>query len=235
MALPFTISQFLGVFESYNLAVWPMHLAAYALGFAAVLSVFMRKNYSNRFVNFVLSFFWLWNGVIYHLAYFSTINKAAYIFGAFFAVQGLLFLVLGVVRNNINYKYEPGLASITGVMFILYAMLVYPLAGYFLGHGYPFSPSFGLAPCPTTIFTFGLLLLAGRTLPRVTLWIPLAWSLIGFNAALNLGILEDLGLLAAGIVGTAIILVKDKKHRTRYNDNQAGLKLEGCTGRWILK
>jgi len=215
MVMPFTVDQFLGVFASYNLAMWPMHLVAYALGLAAVLCVIKKRTYSDRLVNFVLGFFWIWNGVLYHITYFSSINKAAYVFGALFVLQGLLFLVTGVFKKRISYEFKPDLPSVTGILFILYAMLLYPLAGYLLGHGYPYSPAFGLAPCPTTIFTFGMLLLAAKTLPRGISLIPLIWSLIGFNAALYLGILEDMGLLAAGIVGFAIIFIKNVSCKIR--------------------
>lgn len=37
MNMPFTAGQFLGVFEKYNLAIWPMQVIAHLLGIAAVL------------------------------------------------------------------------------------------------------------------------------------------------------------------------------------------------------
>lgn len=215
MTLPFTVDQFLGVFQNYNLAMWPAHLVAYALGLAAVFCVMKKRPYSDLLVNLILGIFWIWNGALYHITYFSSINKAAYVFGALFVAQGLLFIVLGVFKNKITYEFTPNLSSVTGILFILYAMLIYPLAGYLLGHGYPFSPAFGLAPCPTTIFTFGMMLLAVKTLPRGMILIPLVWSLIGFSAALNLGITEDAGLLAAGILGSIMIFFEKralKKH-----------------------
>ena len=67
---------------------------------------------------------------------------------------------------------------------------------------------FGLVPCPTTIFTFGMLLLAGRP-RRLLLWLPLLWSAIGFFAAIKFGIREDIGLLLAGMV-TAVIILRVK-------------------------
>jgi hypothetical protein len=221
MGLPFTVDQFLGVFQNYNLAVWPAHLAAYALGLAAIFCVIKKNSYSDRFVNFILGVFWIWNGALYHITYFSPINKAAYVFGVLFIIQGLLFIVAGIFKNQISYEFIPNFASITGILFILYAMLIYPLAGYLLGHGYPFCPAFGLAPCPTTIFTFGMMLLAVKTLPRGMIVIPLLWSLLGFNAALSLGILEDTGLLAAGFLGSIIILIK-KRAALSNNHNKAG-------------
>ena len=66
------------------------------------------------------------------------------------------------------------------------------MLGYFLGHRYPAAPSFGL-PCPTTIFTLGLLLWKRDKMPAWLFLIPLLWSAIGFSAALVLGMKEDVG------------------------------------------
>lgn len=41
------------------------------------------------------------------------------------------------------------------MLLILYALIGYPAFGYFAGHHYPSVPVFGVAPCPTTIFTIG--------------------------------------------------------------------------------
>jgi len=95
---------------------------------------------------------------------------------------------------------------IIGGIFALYALVIYPVLGYSFGHVYPASPTFG-APCPTTIFTFGLLLWTDKRFPRHILVIPLLWSIIGFTAALSLTIREDFGLLIAGLLGTLLILL----------------------------
>jgi hypothetical protein len=82
--------------------------------------------------------------------------------------------------------------------------------GYLFGHVYPKSPTFGL-PCPTTIFTFGLLLWTKTKFPKAVLVIPFLWSLIGFSAALTMGIHEDIGLLVAGVLGTVLLLLRERK------------------------
>jgi hypothetical protein len=92
-------------------------------------------------------------------------------------------------------------------------MLIYPILGQLLGHLYPRCPTFGV-PCPTTIFTFGMLLWTIGKVPKYVLIIPLLWSIIGFSAAINLGIKEDIGLLIAGLVATFMILYKDRKMKT---------------------
>lgn len=55
-------------------------------------------------------------------------------------------------------------------------------------------------PCPTTIYTFGLLFWAVRPIPRHLLVIPLLWSFIGSTAVFLLSVVQDLGLLVAGLL-----------------------------------
>lgn len=51
-------------------------------------------------------------------------------------------------------------------------------------------------PCPTTIFTFGILLMARAPVPGVVLVAPMLWAAIGAVAAFSLGVTQDLALLA---------------------------------------
>jgi hypothetical protein len=66
-------------------------------------------------------------------------------------------------------------------------------------------------PCPTTIFTFGLLLWTERAVPKYLLVIPLLWTVIGSSAAWLLGFWEDLGLLVAGILSGGMIVYRDRR------------------------
>lgn len=77
MNTPFTAGQFLGVLENYNLAIWLMQVIAHLLGIAAVLLAIKKIGYSDRIISAILSFYWLWMGVVYHLMYFSAINRVA--------------------------------------------------------------------------------------------------------------------------------------------------------------
>jgi hypothetical protein len=211
MSMPFTTEQFLAVFAEYNLAVWPNQVGAYVLGAAAVLMLFWRLRQSDRIIAGVLAFFWIFMGGVYHLGFFTEINNAAWLFGTAFLVQAGLFIHEGIVRGDLEFGFKPGVYSITGMLFILYAAAVYPLIGSALGHGWPGSPAFGIAPCPGTIFTFGMLLLTTRRVPKHLLVIPALWSLVGFTAALSLGIKEDVGLLIAGVVGTVLLVARDRR------------------------
>jgi hypothetical protein len=157
MKIPFTIAQFLDVFEKYNLSIWPMQIVLNLFGIAAIVLAVKKASYSDRVIAIILALLWLWSGVVYHLVYFTTINKAAYGFALVYILQGLMFLIFGVLKPNLSFEYRPNSYGIMGGLLVLYAMMIYPGLGYLLGHVYPKAPTFGV-PCPTTIFTFGLLL-----------------------------------------------------------------------------
>jgi hypothetical protein len=149
-------------------------------------------------------------GVFYHIVHFSKINPSANLFGVVFILQGLVFVLTGSIRNSLSFRSGLDLHSVIGWCFILYAMIIYPLIGSASGHSYPEAPVFGVAPCPATIFTFGVLLWARRHVPIYLLLIPFLWSLVGFSAALNLGVSQDYGLGVAGILGTILIIWRNR-------------------------
>ena len=215
MKLPFTVEQFLEIFKNYNQAVYPMQIIFYLL---AALVVFLSvKSITNasKIINSILAFLWLWMGIVYHLLYFSQVNKAAYLFGIIFIIQGLLFLYEGVFNNKLSYNFTRGLFGVSGAVLVVFALVLYPVIGYTFGHIYPSSPTFGL-PCPTTIFTFGIFLWSDKRLPVSILVIPFLWSLIGFFAALKLGIFEDTGLLIAGLF-TFTMIITQANRKVKYS------------------
>lgn len=210
MNLPFTVEQFLDVFEQYNETVWPFQLILNLLAFGSLILALRQTYHSEKIIFGILAFLWFWIGIAYHLVFFAAINPAARVFGTLNIVQGIVFLYFGVFKSRLSLRFSTDLRGITGALVIVYALIIYPVLGYFLGHVYPKSPTFGL-PCPTTIFTFGLLLWTETKVPKAVLVIPFLWSLIGFSAALTMGIHEDIGLLLAGVLGTVLLLVRERK------------------------
>lgn len=209
MDLPFTSEQFMAAFKDYNNAVFPMQLALNLIGIAAVYFSVKQHPWSNKFIPGSLAFLWLWVGIVYHLLFFTEINPAAYLFAALFVFQALI-MYFKITWNKLSFALKPDRFGIAGGLLIAYALIFYPLIGYLIGHVYPASPTFGL-PCPTTIFTFGILLAVEKKCPVSILIIPFTWSLIGFSAALKLGMYEDTGLLIAGLLATAMILLRNKR------------------------
>jgi len=213
MNIPFTKEQFLDVFAHYNMTVWPFQVVLNLLALIMIIFTFIHRKNSDKVNSAILSFLWIWIGVVYHLMFFTPINKAAYGFALIFIIQGILFFTAGTIKGQISFAFKRDIYGISGIVFILYALIIYPILGYFLGHQYPWSPTFGL-PCPTTIFTFGMLLMTVKKVPIYILIIPFIWSIIGFSAAVNLKILEDSGLAIAGIAGTLLLYIKNRRDAT---------------------
>lgn len=207
MNLPFTPAQFFQVFQDYNEAVWPAQVLFYALAALVFYHVLRPKNNSDKTLSLILAFFWLWMGTVYHWYFFSPINPAARLFALLFVAQGLLLLYVGYLKGKLSFSFDKkDLWKVAGLFLMLFGPVIYPLLGMALGHTYPSSPTFGL-PCPTTIFTIGTLLLAEQA-PKAVFLVPILWSVIGFMAALSLGVEEDTFLLLSGVLGAVFVLRK---------------------------
>lgn len=211
--MPFTVEQFLKVFAAYNQAVYPTQIFLVLAAFAAIFFSVKPNKISSKSVATILSFLWIWSGIVYHLLFFSRINRFAYLFGAVFILQAAVIFYSGVVKGALSFRFPFDKNGLAGTMILYYAVVFYPVLGYFFGHSYPEAPTFGV-PCPTTIFTFGLLLWTNKKVPFYVLIVPLLWAAIGSSAAILFGIYEDLGLLAAGIACATLFLWRCKPRPT---------------------
>jgi hypothetical protein len=202
--MPFSADQFLEVFGRYNEAVWPMQLVLFAMGLVAVALLAGRGASNGRVISAILAFFWAWMAIAYH---FAAINPAAWLFGAGFLLAALAF-AWAAVKARLRFAVRAGARGWIGGALILYALVAYPILGQAAGQRYPEIPTLGL-PCPTTIFTLGLLMFATAPLPRRVFALPLLWSLVGASAAVHLGVLQDAGLVVAGVAGLAALLLPE--------------------------
>jgi hypothetical protein len=215
MRIPFTVEQFFSVFEVYNESIWPAQIVAYLLGLAVVVGIASHARWSGRLITATLAVFWIWMGAVYHIIHFSVINPVAWVFGALFILQGVILAVSGVILDRLAFGGTEHKNAAVGALFIAYSMLFYPLLGYAFGHEYPAVPMFGVAPCPATIFTFGVFLFARTGIPWYLFVLPLLWSFVGMSAAINLRVPQDYGLVVAGIIGTIMILANNRKRKRR--------------------
>lgn len=209
MKIPFTIGQFLSIFQHYNFSVWPMQVLLLVSAIVTIYVILKKTKHSNRIATVILAFLWFWMGIVYHLLHFTSINKAAYLFGSAFIIQALLFLYSGLLKSNLSFRYQHNIYGIMGSLFVVYSLVIYPGLAYIFGHNYPQMPTFGV-PCPTVIFTFGILLWMDRKIPKYLLIIPFLWSIVGFSAAINLQIKEDFGLFIAGLLSLLLIVIRER-------------------------
>jgi hypothetical protein len=191
--LPFTRAEFLDLFAIYNRLWWPAIVALWMASAVAVLTLLRLPEPPSRLVSGLLVWHWVASGV-YHAAFFTRINPAAWLFAALFFTEALLLFWSGVLRTRLRFTSGPSGARMLALILVAYA-LVYPFIGRLDGAPWPRAPIFAV-PCPTTIFTAGALMLAGA--PWVLVVIPILWSVIGGSAAFMLGIHADVMLPISG-------------------------------------
>ena len=184
MQLTFTREQFFDLFVSYNEVLWP---AAVALWIASVLVALRLSAHRphDRWISGLLVGHWAWSALAYHVAFFTSINPAAWLFAALFLGQGALFFRVGVVQRSLSFAPWGNAWAPLGWGLIAYS-LAYPVINAIDHLSLLRIPTFGL-PCPTTIFTAGVLMLATRRCWSLSI-VPVIWSAIGGSAAFLLGI-----------------------------------------------
>ncbi len=197
MDLPFTQDAFFSLFGQYNAAFWPLALLFYFLAAISVALLFRASRWAALFISGTLAAMWAVNGIGYHWTFFREINPAAALFAAVFVVQAIALVVLPARSPGLRFVAEADARSVIGLLLILFAMVLYPLWGLAAGHAWPNMPAFGVAPCPTTIFTIGILLTGTWRVARWLLIVPGLWAAVGGSAAIFLGVPQDYALLAA--------------------------------------
>lgn len=203
MRLPFSVDQFFAVIRQYNEAVWPTQVLLLMMGLAAIALLLWKRSWSSVAISGILALLWTWMGVAYHLAFFTSINPLAYVFGAISLVGAAVFVWVGVLRRELDFIPRRDGQGLMGMVLVVFALLIYPAWSSIAGHAYPNLPTFGL-PCPTTIFTIGMLAMAVGSKVRVALVVPILWSLVGGQAAFLLDVPPDWGLLAAGLIAIGL-------------------------------
>jgi hypothetical protein len=215
----FNIGTFLEMLARYNRDIWPIQIAAFCLAILCLLFALRPSKASSRMISVILSFFWLWTGIVFGLFYWGPSYGPAYPLMVLWIVQGFFFLLSGVIKSDLSFqfRFEPG--SIIGFIFILYGLAGYPVFGSFLGHQYPVFFAPGLVPCPTNALTIGLLLLTDRKFPNHLLMIPLLWSISGFLPA-SKGILEDIGMMVFGVSGVVLLALRNRKKQVSEKEGR---------------
>jgi hypothetical protein len=185
----YTLSDFLlfsprtyyRMLERHNQSVWPIHVLMLLLG--VMLATLLRRSprWQGRVIVFTLAVLWIWMTWTFLWQRYAAINWGVTYLVPLLAVEVLLLLWIGVVRQKSSFRLRADMIGALGGGLFLTGLLVYPLLAPLLGRGWSTSEVFGVAPDPTVIGTLGLLLMdEGR--PRgLLLLVPLLWC--AFSAA----------------------------------------------------
>jgi hypothetical protein len=209
MELPFTNEQFFDLFTLYNGALWPAVVALWAASALSAWRLFVNR-VDGRWISAVLAVHWAWSGLVYHAALFTRINPAAWLFAALFLGQAVLVLRVGVMQRRLTFAPRGHAWAPVAWGLIVYS-LAYPVINAIDHASLSRIPTFGL-PCPTTIFTAGVLMLAT---PRswTLVAVPVIWSAVGGSAAVLLGVRADVALPIAGI---ALAVCSARRNPSRH-------------------
>jgi hypothetical protein len=209
MPLPFTREQFFDLLAVYNGTLWPGAVVLWIASAVAAGALIYARRPPDRWIAAVLAAHWVWSAAAYHAALFTRINPAAWIFAALFLAEGAAFFYAGIVRGRLSFApWRSAWAPVAWTL-IAYA-LIYPAISAADLQSMSRAPTFGL-PCPTTVFTAGLLMLATRPARGLSV-VPVIWSVIGGSAAPLLGVRADIALPIAG-AALAISLLQARMPR----------------------
>ena len=212
----------LELFTRYNQDWWPAHVIAYVLGLAIVVALLGRRaDRRARWALILTGALWLWQAAVFQAMYATDISVplgAAY--AVLFGVQGVLLVHAGV-RRGLG-PVRAGAACVIGWAALAYALLVYPLIGTMLGHGWPEVPLFGMAPCPTTIVTLGILMMREPAPTRRLLVVPILWVLLATGPAVGRGVWEDLGMVVFGCAALVLSGRSQRSMRRRVGSSATG-------------
>jgi hypothetical protein len=207
---PFTLREFLDMIASYNNAFWPMPLVAYALGIIAVILTWLKSDYASKAATGILVLFWLWTGIVFNGLWFSELWSRVMLFTVLFVIQAILLAWTGILKPDLSFRARADRYGLVGGLVILYGMAGYPAIESLLGRGYPQALLLGMVPCPTIVFTLGMLLWSDRPTPRLVLVIPVFYAVVGGALVASQGIVEDLGMVVFGLLAVSMILYRNR-------------------------
>jgi hypothetical protein len=200
--LLFSPRTYYRLIERHNIALWPVHLLALALG-AVIAGLLRRPTRENgRAVAAILALLWAWVGWTFVAGRYATINWAASYFAWLFAAEMLLLGWLCVARADLRFGWRREPAGLVGGALFVGSIVLYPALAPALGRGWTQSELFGIAPDPTALGTLGLLLMSeGSHRPRkVLLAAPLAWCLVAGATLWAMGSPEAWIVLPAAVL-----------------------------------
>lgn len=214
--IPYSAEAFLNLLVTYNEALWPGQLTAVFLAVLLLWMVLWPRPGGDRIIAAFLALGWVWTGFVFLMNYLVELNWAGTYFGMGFVLQGALLLWSGTIQDRLRFRGDKSAASWLGLVLIVLALIIYPLIPIWVGYDWRVIQIAGLAPTPTVILTFGVLLLCADRLPIHLFVIPVVWSSADGATAWTLGIWWDLFLPIAGLTTVFFSITRSR------NDPKSG-------------
>ena len=191
------------LFELYNADIWPLQIVTLLAGMLILALMRSRAAWRGRAIAATLAACWLGIAWAFHWERYAAINWAAGYFAAGFAIEALLLIWTGVVRDRLRFDAKPSVIARIGVGVFVFALVVQPLLGLPFGRAWQQAEVFGVAPDPTAVATLGLLLATNR-IHWIALPIPLLWCLL---SGATLWVMNATDALVLPMVASLVLLL----------------------------
>jgi len=193
--------------SAYNVSIFPMQIITLVVAIILTYLLFVRPGaIVNKLIKVYLSFTFVWFVFMFP---FEGVLKI--IFGLLHLAIAILFFI-DIFTGKIEFKFPETSGKRTFMLFLIFsAFALYPLIEYMSGHLYPKILLFGVAPCPTIIFSLALIIGAVPKVGKI-IFILLIFPAIfsGLSTPTMLGLWADLLELFTGVYGL-ITLIKNWK------------------------
>ena len=195
---------------NYNRAIFPMQIVLLAVAVALTYLLFSRPGpRTNKLMKAYLSLAFAWNGIVFFLIFGKELP------GKFLGIPLFILLAVLMARDLHANKIQLKLPDEAWQRYLTYLLVLcsflYPLIGYAFGHRYPESCTFGIMPCPTTVFALALMTAAIPTVDKKIYILLLVWALPAFGKCLGaMDLYEDCILFWTGVFAL-VLLIKDWK------------------------
>jgi hypothetical protein len=197
------------ILQLYNTGIFPMQVVSLIVAIALTCLVSARPGTkASIMMKGYLSFTYAWIVGVYYLLFGqSSFSIGRLINSVLFSLVAVAFAAdIFVGRTEFGLPKEKGKRYITFTLVVL-ALVVYPLLDWALGHPYPEVLMFGVVPCPTIIFSIGLLAAAAPKVDK-TVYILLLLPGLGFGISgpILFDFFVDFLLLGVGIYGLVVLV-----------------------------
>ena len=191
---------------AYNAAVFPLQAVVALAAGALTCLVFTRPGErSDRLMKAYLSLLCAWNGLVFFLVYGRRLPGT--ILGAPLFILASILFARDMRAGETRFRLPEAPWQRSATSFLILLALLYPFLGAAFGHVYPESCTFGVMPCPTTVFALALLSAALPQADRKVYSLLLVWALPALGKCLGaLDLYEDCILFWAGVYALVMLL-----------------------------
>lgn len=203
--------------ELNNGEVWPLQAVAALIGLALVLHALRPGRFSGRTAAVALGIAWAWVGWSFLWLRYAEINWAMTYVAPFFALQGILLILTGVLGGGLNITLGRDPRSALGLALVVLALAGYPLIAPALGRPWLAGELFGITADPTAAATLALLALSSSRLRGILAAIPLLWCLM---TGTTLWIMKSPDYVAAPAIAVMALLIMVWRHRGISTERQ---------------